>query len=102
MLRDALSVILPGSQDLDKAFVPFFPLQDQQKCRQQIQGIWDREGRRSENTQRGGDTVPFAPPGCAETQPYLELPIWGQKHEAPQEGKAELRGAVITRCCNCL
>lgn len=60
-LRNLLSVTLPGSLDLDKACVPFFFLQHQQKWKQQIQDSWDRERNRAENTQRGRDS-PVEPP----------------------------------------
>lgn len=83
------SVTLPGSLDLDKAFVPFFSLQDQQKWKQQIQDIWDREGRRSEN--RGKETrSPCTPQAVRRHSRCLELPVWRQKHEAPTGWKRKV------------
>lgn len=48
----------PRSQDLDKGLIAFCFPQGQWK-KKPTQAHWDREKRRAENTQRGGDKGPF-------------------------------------------
>lgn len=84
MLRDTLSVTLPGSQDRDKALIAFCLPQGQRKQKQHIQASWDRQKRRAENTQRGGDVAPFRTLRLRAEQLSLELLLsGGQKCEAP-------------------
>lgn len=63
------SVTLPGSLDLDKAFVPFFSsrINKSGSNKYKIFGTEREGGQKTEGRRHG----PLAPPGCEETQPLL-------------------------------